>query len=78
MARIMRLQTQVMVQAELENRRGICKYRKSILQYQASAAMDKYKAYVAKNPHLFKKVTTQTLKKRKQTQKGPGAVKRPR
>lgn len=41
--------------------------------------MDKYKAYVAKNPHLFKKVTTQTLKKRKQTQKGAGgASKRPR
>ena len=40
--------------------------------------MEKYKAYVAKNPHLFKKVTTQTLKKRKLTQKGPGAAKRPR
>jgi hypothetical protein len=65
MARKLGLKTQVEIQAELENRRGLCKYKKSMVQYQLNVTMDKYKEYVAKNPHLFKKVTTQTLKKRK-------------
>ena len=34
MARRLNLKTQVEIQAELESRRGTCKYKKSIIQYQ--------------------------------------------
>lgn len=78
MSRIMGLNNEVDIYKELENRRTKCKYRKDMLEFQYTTALDKYKAYLAKNPHLIKKVTPQTLKKRKLTQKGKSASKRPR
>jgi ribosome-associated protein YbcJ (S4-like RNA binding protein) len=57
MARIMGLKTQVEVEVELENRRSRCLYRKDILLYQNEKKMQEYQEFVAKNPHLFKKLT---------------------
>lgn len=53
----MGLKTQVEVEVELENRRSRCLYRKDILLYQNEKKMQEYQEFVAKNPHLFKKLT---------------------